>query len=508
MLRDTRWAALAVAGTLVTLLALAGCVTVVEPWQGGAAVASPAVQDCAVHFSALDEAVDRAGVRDAEAARISGFPYARLDRFSASLLERARNEDRAHVQWLTRLQALDAAARRVEISNLADADVNTLQRNGGGRAALLEQTLRCGALLREHDQSSPDRVEKIRARAQVPDAYLTWQRMAGLYGVTQVPFSRGIAKWHAEAMRDFQLRDNRKTAHPVTRHALADGPEPLPNRAQVAALLRRAADNPLGLPDLSEAEKNLLLRAYAPVFEVETGGDYDRVGRLQWTRDGTPQVDVTRPVVYQRVALTRFGEATLLQLVYTAWFSERPSDHPFDLLAGKLDGVVIRITLSADGDPLVYDTIHPCGCYHMFFPTGRVEAVAAPDGAGEWAFAPVTLPAHVVGQRVAVTIATRSHYVVQVRLDPADSASASHGYALVPEDDLRTLPFAAGTRSLYAPDGLVAGTERGERFFFWPMGIPSAGAMRQWGHHATAFVGRRHFDDADIIERRFRIVTP
>jgi hypothetical protein len=38
---------------------------------------------------------------------------------------------------------------------------------------------------------------------------------------------------------------------------------------------------------------------------------------------------------------------------------------------------------------------------------------------------------------------------------------------------------------------------------FWPMGVPSAGTMRQWGHNATAFLGRRHFDDADLIERRF-----
>ena len=27
--------------------------------------------------------------------------------------------------------------------------------------------------------------------------------------------------------------------------------------------------------------------------------------------------------------------------------------------------------------------------------------------------------------------------------------------------------------------------------------------MRQWGKHATAFVGERHFDDADLLERRF-----
>ncbi len=31
----------------------------------------------------------------------------------------------------------------------------------------------------------------------------------------------------------------------------------------------------------------------------------------------------------------------------------------------------------------------------------------------------------------------------------------------------------------------------------------SAGAMRQWGRHATAFVGRRHFDDANLFEKRF-----
>ena len=72
---------------------------------------------------------------------------------------------------------------------------------------------------------------------------------------------------------------------------------------------------------------------------------------------------------------------------------------------------------------------------------------------------------------------------------------------------LRSLPLpGGGARSIFGEDGLVAGTERRERFLFWPMGIKSAGAMRQAGSQATAFVGRRHFDDADIIERRFRLL--
>jgi hypothetical protein len=49
----------------------------------------------------------------------------------------------------------------------------------------------------------------------------------------------------------------------------------------------------------------------------------------------------------------------------------------------------------------------------------------------------------------------------------------------------------------------VPGTERAERWLFWPMGIASAGQMRQWGRHATAFVGRRHFDDAGLLDLYF-----
>lgn len=77
-------------------------------------------------------------------------------------------------------------------------------------------------------------------------------------------------------------------------------------------------------------------------------------------------------------------------------------------------------------------------------------------------------------------------------------------YTFRADEELRSLArLGGGRRSAYGADGLIAGTERAERYFFWPMGIASAGAMRQWGRHATAFVGRRHFDDADLFEKRF-----
>jgi uncharacterized protein YbjT (DUF2867 family) len=499
----------AVAGVLT----LAGCATVNEPWRGDGLVELPAVRQCAESFTALDAAIDRAGVRDAEAHRLPGFPYLRVDRFSAHLRDVAGNDDQAYTQWVSRLQALDRAARRVEISNLADAEVRALQRDSGGRAALTDSTARCADMLRDQDMKSPSRAALIRVRAQVPDDYVTWQRVVGLYGLTRIPFSKGIVQWQSDALRDFRsVAAGREPEHPLMRYAAANPQEA--TRAQIAAAIRRASDNPLRIPQFSNDERALLVDAFAPVFEVETGGPYDRIGRLRWGSDAAPEVDTVVPVVYHRIAYTRYGDRTLTQIVYTAWFPERPPDHALDMLAGRLDGVVMRVTLSPDGDPLLYDSMHPCGCYHMFFATPRVQAVPAPGGEVEWAFVPATLPLHGAGERIAVRVATRSHYLLNVTLDPP---GATHGYTLLSEDELRTLPLPDrerrtpqdnGTRSAYGPDGQVPGTERGERMFFWPMGIPSAGAMRQWGHHATAFVGRRHFDDADLIEKRFRIVAP
>jgi hypothetical protein len=108
------------------------------------------------------------------------------------------------------------------------------------------------------------------------------------------------------------------------------------------------------------------------------------------------------------------------------------------------------------------------------------------------------------GERPVVNLASATHYIE--RVDIVQGGDSLTRYAFHPYDELRSLPRVSGdSRSLFGPDGLVPGTERLERWIFWPMGVPSAGAMRQWGRHATAFVGRRHFDDADLIARRFEL---
>ena len=199
-----------------------------------------------------------------------------------------------------------------------------------------------------------------------------------------------------------------------------------------------------------------------------------------------------------------------MQLNYLAWFPARPKQGSFDLLGGALDGVIWRVTLGPDGRPLVYDSIHACGCYHLFFPTTRlaVKPGPPPRDIRESVEVPTRGPDLAPGQRLNIWLTNTSHYIQALSTVNGSEPMPvqTRFYAMEPAARLRLLDHpGGGTRSMYGPDGIVAGTERLERLLLWPMGIASPGAMRQWGTHATAFVGRRHFDDPWLFDRAFRL---
>jgi hypothetical protein len=408
----------------------------------------------------------------------------RIDRLGAALRSQAAANDAAFDAWLQRARGLDLEARLIERANLPAAE------------AAVPSPARLTACSRQLTEAARrDRAARaiLLARAEVPDRYSTALRVAGLYALTRRPFFAGVERWQTE--HEAAMRDAAAQPRAATRLV----PETPGNGAPAAPVER----NVLGLPHLDATAAERLLAAHAPVFEVEARGPFDAIGVPGWTTEGRLTVDTSRPVVYQRLAHTQVQGRVLLQLVYTLWFAERPKRGSFDLLGGALDGVIVRLTLGPDGRPWMLDTIHACGCYHLFFPTRGVTLKPGAPGDEEWAFVPAALPVLASGQRVSIRIESATHYLLGVTA-AASTAASDVRYARRPESDLQRLPLPdGGTRSLYGPDGLVAGSERAERFFFWPMGIASAGAMRQWGHHATAFVGRRHFDDADLLDRRF-----
>lgn len=481
-----------------------GCATLDAPFTGHLASPAPQVRECAEWLRTLDEHVAEAGVRDAQDARVPGFPYLRASRLLAALRPLAQASEDALQALADRMLALDLEARRYEIMNLPAGRIAQMRdaSDRGGLSAALARTQRCGRLLRESDLAKPALRQELLERASVPDDYRLLNRILGLYAFTQIAFAGGVRRYEEQVRQAFQREQPAPAGASMIRHAPPPA-EPLP-RARVARILERAAGNPLGISEPGEAELQELLAAYAPSFEIAVKADFDRFGALRWPRDGdAPVVDGAQPVVYAHPAWTRYRGRVLLQLVYTIWFPERPPRSEGDIFAGKLDGITWRVTLAPDGEPLVYDAIHPCGCYHLFFPTPRAEALPAPDSLEEWMFAPQSLPRIAEGERPLVRIASGTHYIERVGVVRGSDSLAR--YELRPYGELRSLPRPDGTRaSVFGADGLIPGTERAERRLFWPMGIVSAGAMRQWGRQATAFIGRRHFDDADLFERRFR----
>lgn len=475
---------------LAGLVLVAGCagtpaqrVAPIAEWRADTDVA---VAACADRFVRLDDAVDTAGVRDGTTARVPGYPHLRTDRFLAA---EARHPARDAVALLAAMRTLDREARRHEIANLPEGVLARL--GDADRRSLTAAVEACGVRLLART------TDAALAHASVPDDYATWKRVAGVYAIARVPFAAGVRGYQRETVRTFATPlDQLPVTRALVRHVPPAGPS---GHHDVAAL-----------GPFAEVAPEVLaawFARHAPVLEIDTATDADLPGLPMWTAEGRVDVDIAQPVMFTRLVHTRFAGRVLPQLVYSVWFPARPKQGALDLLGGRLDGITWRVTLGPDGAPWIHDTIHNCGCYHQFFTTPAVHAKPPATGLDEGAFAPQSLPTVPLDGRIVLRVAAVTHYLQRVTIERGVIAGAPIAFA--PDDTLRSLPDPqGGRRSLFRPDGIVPGTERGERWLFWPMGVAEPGAMRQWGRHATAFVGRRHFDEAGLLDRYFEVAAP
>lgn len=451
---------------------------------------------CADFFASLDDAAKRSGARDAGAFRVEGYPYLRVNRLLTSFNAEVADDEKFEA-WLDRLQGLDRLGRFHELENLpAEQHALLLQQANG--SDLYERIIRCGDLLRSNDFRTTKDRDRLRRTAKAPHEYTLLGRAAGLYPLPSLFVSEGVKKWHERARQSFS---NTPPDHlQLNRYV----PTP-PNVSSVFLdqIIRETKHDSLGIPLFSRKSEDALFDLYAPIWEAETNADYDRIGAPEWTADQSLQVNTNRPDTFKLLSYTRFDGRILPQLNYIIWFPSRPKESAIDLVGGLMDGVNYRVTLDSDGRPLMFETVHNCGCYHKYFPTLRIRQRFAP----ECTEAPLVLQAPVLdptSERLVISMESGTHYVQHLYTVPRHSQSAEELYNLRDYNDLRSLPSPeGGRRSMFGEDGIVPGTERLERFIFWPTGVPDAGAMRQWGRHAVAFIGRRHFDDPYLIQELF-----
>jgi hypothetical protein len=450
---------------------------------------------CAELFQDIDGRIARAQVVDPGAFRIDDFPYLRTDRFLASFRDEVADEA-AFSAWIHRLMTLDRNARRFEMANLEGVEPF----GDPYLDAAMERVVACGDTLMRTDFDAPSARSSMAATVRAPDDYILPHRWLGLYPLTRLFVSLGVSDWHRQARDDFSnhppegWRSNRYSPPPVALPGPAD------------RRFSRVKRDALKIPDFSEDHRRYLFRTYAPVWEVRKGGPADRIGRPYWNSKGEIDIDATDPATYTLISFTRFKGLILTQLNYIAWFPERPKAHPFDLFGGLLDGIVYRVTLGENGAPLLYETVHSCGCYYKAYPTGRLTVVQNPP----YAEPPLVLTAPEIDHSrssMAIAMESGTHYVNHLYPVPRLKAEAdtTEVYSLSSSGDLRSLESAkGGRRSMFQQNGITRGTERLERLILWPTGVYSPGAMRQWGRHAVAFAGKRHFDDPFYMDKMFR----
>lgn len=454
---------------------------------------------CLQWLENIEHKLEEYDLRDPGTRRINGFPHLRTNRFLASMREQALSED-AFAAWLEQMRQLDATNKIREFANLPAASGQQLVSKRPASGSFEQALQHCGKRLNRLSLRNPEHKESLLKRAQVPDAYQSWKRVAGIYPLMRYAAIPGLERLHRELDESFKipLKDLPRQGRLIRYGPPHSDPFP-PER--IAAMLKPAYDNPLAIPELTAVNLQRLLEHFAPVWEIDTRNETDRIGAVALDSDEHPRINIKEPTVYVSHHYARWRGKVLLQLIYQIWLPAREKTGLLDLYGGPLDSVIWRITLSTEGKPVAFDSIHGCGCYYLLFPGRGYRAIPPKDGA-EAVLSPKSIAAIAPGSRLLLRLQSRTHYLQQVSAIDDSPDKATRSYVFKDSEQLRSLPLPKGTRgSLFGNNGIIDASERAERFLLWPYGIASPGAMRQWGVHAIAFTGRRHFDDPYLLEK-------
>lgn len=449
---------------------------------------------CEQQLAAIQSAIEKHHTRDAQYQTLPHFPTYRTNRFWSSFKIQDLTPQQEE-QWRQTLHQFGMSSLEVEWRNLP-GNVRRTQPFNEFKSA-------CDQLLLSESMKQAI----TEADFKVEDSYNDWLRFFGLYALIKYGAEGSIAEYQEEMRQRIEEFDG------FTGVSNLFQPRKSSINPPIRELLENAYHgNALGVPELSAEHLQMLMAAHAPNVLVAYESDADLPGTARWNEQSghlQRHVDHGQAVVYTYPSYIRYNQRILLQLNYTLWFSERPKPTEDDWYGGKLDGLVWRVTLNTDGSVLMYDSIHPCGCYHTVHvpvdsPLHRtVFALDQSESPEPIMFFSNTLQSLDASQDVNLQLYLESgtHYLVKVGRSNSLASVTTYEYKLADYDSLRSLPVSNGDgdyRSWFDNNGLIAESARRERYFLWPLGVESAGAMRQQGNHAIAFVGKRHFDEASV----------
>lgn len=461
------------------------------------------IPSCAEAFADLQSQASKLAFDPGHVRAVGDHPGLASNRLLASFdpiaMSAAQRED-----WFLRLQAAGKERRELLIQYVA------LQ--GGALPESAKRALQDCEQWKPTAPSSLAEWEALHGDTQIADDYSLTKRTFGVYPLAALAMSAGVRELQSEIIADFlKPVEALPVAGVLERYVPAyaqntgDATPVIPSRLPADSLgIRLSAIMPHDL--------EALYHLHAPIVEVDEVSNADKLGTPYFDGLGVPRVNLQQPAAYRYATLMPFAGELRLQLNYVFWFDARPAEKRLDTLAGRLDGLVWRATLDTDGSVLAYDSIHPCGCYQQFFPGPKLALRAETLEWAEPPLVPQDAPRLAPGERPVLRVSSGHHFLQSVYPESRRNAVAapvraedvrSTSYAVYAHAALYRVPGPDGPQSLYSRNGIVAGTERAERWYLWPSGVLSPGAMRDRGRHATAFLGRRHFDDPDLLDNLF-----
>ncbi|HVT36561.1 MAG TPA: hypothetical protein VHE37_13315 [Nevskiaceae bacterium] len=429
---------------LLLMVSIAAAAQAPDEAGDGADKLQAFLAQCRARYAEVDARIDASGRRDAGYFRVPGFPYLRSDRLMASFGPELGNPD-AFDDWTLQLRDNDAYSREVEFSNMG---LSTAE-----RAQLLVDLRLCAVWLTNTELADAATLKKLQAAMQLPRA-------------------AAHASAHEDAAWRRRVRDDFSAAPLDLVHDQLWLPAPLPDPREVPRSFDHALHDHLGRAGLLMGEWPVLAARYAPALSIETRGEFDRPGTPRW-QAGALSIDAQQPAVYYLPSYARVQGRMLVQISYFIWFAGRGAGDV------RTDGLIWRVTLDEDGEPVMADSVHTGGGDQLWFPlAGWLVRADARDGA--------LVPQAQVPREHAVHLRSGAHAVTRL-LARADEAAAQR-YTLHPYEDLLTLPLpGGGTRSLYDAQGRVAGSSD----------------LYQWSWQTTSPRATRYFDDPDLLESLF-----
>ncbi len=218
------------------------------------------------------------------------------------------------------------------------------------------------------------------------------------------------------------------------------------------------------------------LSRYAPMIAHENDNQpFNQIGTPIVTTKNNEKphikIDPATPTIYaDKRTFTSVNERELTNYIYRIHFEKVPfSFVPFHVTAGRNVGLFIITTVDDHGRPLLFTTVHTCGCYLAFVPTQHMPAIAYPDHWPEESqrvfgeTLPVKIELTGENRWPVLTLRDGTHRVTNV--EAQNPAVLQQNYRVIrtpirPLASLRRLPTDTGFVSMFQTRGLREGYVR------------------------------------------------